>query len=76
MTARRDLLLAGAVTTLGVLLAAGALRMSAGVGYDRIGPRTAPYGVGLGLVLLGGILAVSTLRRGSDAGANAAAPVR
>ena len=76
MAARLDLLLAGAVTTLGVSLAAGALWMSGDVGYDRIGPRAAPYGVALGLVLLGGTLAVSAPRRRADAAPNVASPVR
>ena len=76
MTPRLDLLLAGAVTTLGLLLAAGAFQISTGFGYDRIGPRTAPYGVALGLVLLGGALAVPAARRLSNGDANAFAPVR
>ncbi len=74
MTVRLDLLLAGAVTALGFSLAAGALQLSASVGYDRIGPRTAPFGVALGLLVLGGALALSAFRRRSNADANEVAP--
>ena len=76
MTARLDLLVAGAVTTLGVVLAAGAVRMDAGVGYDRIGPRTVPYGVALGLVLLGAALALPAVRRRPPTRTNAVSPMR
>lgn len=76
MTARRDLWLAGAVILLGILLAVGALQISTGFGYDRIGPRTAPYGVAFGLVLLGGALAVEASRRRSAATADATTPIR
>ncbi len=76
MTARRDLLLAGAVIILGILLAVGALQISTGFGYDRIGPRTAPYGVALGLVALGVALAVAASGRRSRSEVHATAPIR
>ena len=74
--ARRDRLLAGTVVLFGILLAAGALQINTGFGYDRIGPRTAPFLVALGLVLLGAGLAVEAGRDRSGLEANPASPVR
>lgn len=76
MTARRDHVLAGTVVVLGILLAAGATRIDTGFGYDRIGPRTVPVGVALGLVLLGGALALDASKRRPDTAAVAATPIR
>ena len=67
MTARSDLLLGGSAIVLGLVLVAGVFGIDTGFGYDRIGPRTVPYGVALGLVLVGGALVAPTLRgRGHD----------
>ena len=76
MTARRDLLLAGAIVILGIFLALGALQINAGFGYDRIGPRAAPYLVALGFVLLGSGLAVAALGDRSGPERNAPPPIR
>jgi len=63
VTAFNDLVIGSVVILLGIALALGALGISTGFGYDRIGPRTAPYGVAVGLMLLGGALVVGGLRR-------------
>ena len=76
MTARADLLLGGAAILLGLVLVAGAFGIDTGFGYDRIGPRTAPYGVALGLLLLGGALVAPTLRGRSHGHRQAVAPLR
>ena len=62
MSARADLLLGGGAILLGLVLVAGAFGIDTGFGYDRIGPRTAPYAVALGLLLLGSALLAPTLR--------------
>ena len=61
-TVSADLVLALGVAALGVCLAVGGSGFSLGAGYDRIGPRFFPYLVALGLVLLGGWLALAALR--------------
>ncbi len=76
MTARSDLLLGGGAILLGLVLAAGALGIDTGFGYDRIGPRTAPLGVALGLLLLGSALIAPTLRGRPSADRKASPPVR
>ena len=76
MTRRSDLSLGIAAVVLGLVLAAGSFAISAGFGYDRIGPRTAPYGVALGLLLLGGALLAPALRRQPDTGSAPAEAVR
>ena len=76
MTRRSDLSLGIAAVVLGLVLAAGSFAISAGFGYDRIGPRTAPYGVALGLLLLGGALLVAALRRKSGTACAALEPLR
>ncbi len=76
MTARADLLLGGGAILLGLVLVAGAFGIDTGFGYDRIGPRTAPYGVALGLLLLGGALVAPTLRASRRPDVQAAAPLR
>ena len=62
MTARADRLLGGGAILLGLVLVAGAFGIETGFGYDRIGPRTAPYAVALGLLLLGAALIAPALR--------------
>jgi putative tricarboxylic transport membrane protein len=59
MRSRVELVLALVVILAGVLLWSGALRIGAGAGYDRIGPRFFPYVVATGLMVLGGCYAVS-----------------
>ena len=76
MTRRSDLLLGIAAALLGLVLAAGSFSISAGFGYDRIGPRTAPYGVALGLLLLGGALLAPALRRQPETGSTPAEPIQ
>ena len=76
MTGRRsDLLLGIAAALLGLVIAAGSFSISAGFGYDRIGPRTAPYGVALGLLLLGTALLAPALRRQPKADTAVVEPV-
>ena len=58
-----DTVLGSAAIVLGLVLGVGTQAIGAGFGYDRIGPRTMPYGVALGLLLLGGALLVPALRR-------------
>jgi putative tricarboxylic transport membrane protein len=60
MRLRTELILAFAVIAAGVFLLSGALRVSAGAGYDRIGPRFFPVVVATGFLALGGWYAVST----------------
>lgn len=76
MTARADLLLGGGLLLLGLVLVAGAFGIDTGFGYDRIGPRTAPYAVALGLLLLGGALVAPALRGRAQREPQAAAPLR
>ena len=76
MTARSDLVLGSGAILLGLVLAAGAFGIDTGFGYDRIGPRTMPYGVALGLLLLGGALAAPALRGRPRDDRQAAAPLR
>ena len=76
MTRRSDLSLGIAAVVLGLVLAAGSFAISAGFGYDRIGPRTAPYGVALGLLLLGGALLAPALRRRPETDTAVIEPVR
>ena len=77
MTDRRaDLPLGIAAIALGLVIAAGGFAISAGFGYDRIGPRTAPYGVALGLLLLGGALLAPALGRRPEACTAVIEPVR
>ena len=76
MTARADLLLGGGAILLGLVLAAGAFGIDSGFGYDRIGPRTAPYAVALGLLLLGGALIARALRGRASGDRPAVAPLR
>ena len=76
MTRRSDLALGIAASALGILIAAGSFAISAGFGYDRIGPRAAPYGVALGLLLLGGALLAPALRRQPDTGSAPAEPIQ
>lgn len=56
----RETLIAAAVVALGALMLVGASDIALGVGYDRVGPRAFPYGVGGGLVVLGLALALSS----------------
>lgn len=63
MSARAELSVALGVVALGVFVLSGISTISAGAGYDRIGPRFFPYGVASGLILLGGSLLVSLVRR-------------
>jgi putative tricarboxylic transport membrane protein len=51
--------MAAVVVALGALMLVGASDIALGVGYDRVGPRAFPYGVGGGLVALGLALALS-----------------
>ena len=60
MNRRTDRTLGLAAIALGLVLAAGTVAIDTGFGYDRIGPRTMPYGVALGLLLLGGALLAPT----------------
>ena len=76
MTARADLLLGGSVLLLGLVLVAGAFGIETGFGYDRIGPRTAPYAVALGLLLLGGALVAPALRGRAHSERQESAPLR
>ena len=76
MTARADLLLGGGAILLGLVLVAGAFGIDTGFGYDRIGPRTAPYAVALGLLLLGGALVAPALRGSPGGDRQTAAPPR
>lgn len=62
MRPRVELSLAIGVIAVGLLLLLGVLRIGAGAGYDRIGPRFFPYVVATGFVVLGGWYAVSTWR--------------
>ena len=63
MRVSTDLTLGGAALALGLLLAGGSLWIDSGFGYDRIGPRTMPWAVALGLLLLGAALLAAALRR-------------
>ena len=54
--------MAGVVVALGVFLLLGISDIPLGAGYDRIGPRFFPYAVAAGLILLGGMLGISTFR--------------
>ena len=76
MTARADLLLGGGAVLLGLVLVAGAFGIDTGFGYDRIGPRTAPYAVALALLLLGGALIAPTLRGRAHGERQAPVPLR
>ncbi len=76
MTARADLLLGGGAILLGLVLVAGAFGIDTGFGYDRIGPRTAPYAVALGLLVLGGALVAPILRGRAHGEPQAPAPLR
>ena len=76
MNRRSDLAPGIAAMLLGLLIAAGSFAISSGFGYDRIGPRTAPYGVALGLLLIGGALLVPALRSRRDDGGAASEPLR
>ena len=60
--AKAELILAAAVVALGIFLLLGITQIRFGSGYDRIGPRFFPYAVAAGLILLGGWLAVGTIR--------------
>lgn len=75
-TRSADTALGGAAVSLGLVLAVGTLAIGAGFGYDRIGPRTMPYGVALGLLLLGGALLVPALRRQAESAVAASAPLQ
>ena len=46
-----------ATAALGLLLAAGATQISAAAGYAGVGPNFLPWGVAVGLVVCGGLLA-------------------
>lgn len=76
MTRPADQALGVAALVLGLVLAAGSFAIGSGFGYDRIGPRTAPCGVALGLLLLGGALLVSALRRQPETGSAPAEPIQ
>jgi len=65
-----DLAVGLASVGLGIFLAVGSLTIELGSGYDRIGPRFFPYLVAAGLMLTGGWLALSSVKRG-DGGASA-----
>jgi putative tricarboxylic transport membrane protein len=62
MRSRVELSLAIGIVALGVVLLLGAFRISAGAGYDRIGPRFFPFVVATGFVILGAWYAVSIWR--------------
>lgn len=76
MSFRSDLAPGIAAMLLGLLIAAGSFAISSGFGYDRIGPRTAPWGVALGLLLIGVALLVPALGRHPETGPAAAEPLR
>ena len=76
MNRRSDLVLGIAAGLLGLLIAAGSLAISSGFGYDRIGPRTAPYGVALGLLLIGVALLVPALGQHPETRPAVAEPLR
>ena len=63
MSRRADLLLSAATAALGLVLIAGGRSIGQASGYDRIGPRTFPFGVAAALLLLAAALAVTTLTR-------------
>lgn len=71
-----ETLIAAGVVLLGTLMLVGASDIAFGIGYDRVGPRAFPYGVGGGLVLLGLALALSHWRTSTPApgGVSARAP--
>ncbi|MYI76021.1 MAG: tripartite tricarboxylate transporter TctB family protein [Acidobacteria bacterium] len=75
-TRRANLALGSAAFLLGLVLAGGTLLIDSGFGYDRIGPRTAPYGVALGLLLIGGALVMPALRRSREDDAPVSDPLR
>lgn len=56
---RADRLVAVGVALTGVVMLVGAREIAFGIGYDRVGPRAFPYAIGLGLVVLGALLAVT-----------------
>ena len=62
MRSRVELSLALGVVALGVLMLVGVVRIDAGAGYDRIGPRFFPFVVATGLVTLGTWYALSLWR--------------
>lgn len=76
MKRRSDLVLGAAAVLLGLLIGSGTLLIGAGFGYDRIGPRAMPYGVALGLLLLGGALLAPALGRRREGGPTADEPLR
>ena len=76
MNRRSDLALGTAAVLLGLVLAGGTLLIGTGFGYDRIGPRTAPYGVALGLLLLGGALLALALGRRRETDPTAGEPLQ
>lgn len=76
MNRRSDLVPGAAAMLLGLLIAAGSFAISSGFGYDRIGPRTAPYGVALGLLLIGGALLAPALGRRRETDPTADQPLR
>ena len=76
MSFRSDLAPGIAALLLGLLIAAGSFAISSGFGYDRIGPRTAPYGVALGLLLIGVALLAPALGRRLETDPAAAEPLR
>ena len=76
MSFRSDLAPGIAAILLGLIIAAGSFAVSSGFGYDRIGPRTAPYGVALGLLLIGGALVMPALRRSREDVAPVSDPLR
>lgn len=76
MSFRSDLTPGIAAMLLGLLIAAGSFAISSGFGYDRIGPRTAPYGVALGLLLIGLALLVPALGQHPETGPTVDEPLR
>ena len=73
---RADVALGAGAAALGVVVAGGTLLIDGGFGYDRIGPRTMPYGVALGLLLVGGALLTPALRRPTGTRADPGEPLR
>jgi putative tricarboxylic transport membrane protein len=68
---RADLLLSAATAALGLVLIAGGRSIGQAAGYDRIGPRTFPFGVAAALLVLAAALAVTTLTRSGQSSAAA-----
>jgi putative tricarboxylic transport membrane protein len=60
---RFEVAVALAAVALGALVLGGSFAIELGAGYDRIGPRFFPHLVAAGLIVSGGVLTWSSLRR-------------